>query len=72
VDPIAADPGKPSDAAGEPFRSLTHFGGFDWATEEHQFAVVGADGTGNQLKVTEPNAIRLAPKLRGISGLCIF
>ena len=45
MDPIAADSVKPSDATGEPFRLLTHFGGFDWATEQHQFAVVAEDGT---------------------------
>ncbi|MGA2611681.1 MAG: IS110 family transposase [Terriglobia bacterium] len=45
MDSIAAGPSKPSDAAGEPFRSLTHFGGFDWAMDEHQFAVVSPDGS---------------------------
>jgi transposase len=38
-------PSQSSDAAGESFRSLTHFGGFDWAMEEHQFAVVSQEGT---------------------------
>jgi transposase len=32
-------------APSEPFASLTHFGGFDWAMDEHQFAVVDRDGT---------------------------
>lgn len=45
MDSIAAGPSKPPDPAGEPFRSLTHFGGFDWAMKEHQFAVVSPDGT---------------------------
>jgi transposase len=48
VDVNPADPNRPSDAAseplGEPFRSLTHFGGFDWAMDEHQFVVVDPQG----------------------------
>jgi transposase len=44
-DSTAADASKPSDAANGPFRSLTHFGGFDWAMDEHQFAVIDRDGT---------------------------
>lgn len=39
------DSKTPSDSASEPFRSLTHFGGFDWAMDEHQLAVVDRDGT---------------------------
>jgi len=45
VDSTAANPSHPPGVVGEPFRSLTHFGGFDWAMEEHQFAVVDRNGT---------------------------
>ena len=38
------DPGPQARVAGEAFRSLTHFGGFDWAMEEHQFAIVDREG----------------------------
>jgi len=41
----SAGPSKSDDSkSGEPFGSLTHFGGFDWAMKEHQFAVVDRDG----------------------------
>jgi len=46
VDSAAAGlPKQPSDMVSEPFRSLTHFGGFDWAMDEHQFAVIDWEGT---------------------------
>ena len=52
MDSTATNPSQSSnassmspDAASESFRSLTHFGGFDWAMEEHQFAVVSQEGT---------------------------
>ena len=34
----------PQPKAIESFASLTHFGGFDWAASEHQFAMVDRDG----------------------------
>lgn len=45
MDSTATSPSRPPAVAGEVFGSLTHFGGFDWAMEEHQFAVVDQSGT---------------------------
>ncbi len=45
MDSTVTDSNKPSGAASESFRSLTHFGGFDWAMDKHQFAVLDRDGT---------------------------
>jgi transposase len=45
VDSTAANPSRPPGVVGELFGSFTHFGGFDWAMEEHQFAVVDRSGT---------------------------
>lgn len=47
MDSIAVDPGNSpgeSSQVRQPFGSLTHFGGFDWASENHQFAVVDRQG----------------------------
>jgi len=44
VDSTAADSNQSSDTTSESFPSLTHFGGFDWAMDEHQFAVVDREG----------------------------
>lgn len=41
---MSADSIVPSDAVKKPFHFLTHFGGFDWASEAHQFALVEASG----------------------------
>lgn len=45
MNPVPAVPNHPSDAGHEPFGSLTHFGGFDWAMDEHQFVVIDPAGT---------------------------
>jgi transposase len=43
VEPVGGG-SAPQSKAVESFGSLTHFGGFDWATSEHQFAMVDRDG----------------------------
>jgi transposase len=45
VDSLSTDPNRPSAADRESFRSLTHFGGFDWAMDEHHFTVIDREGT---------------------------
>jgi transposase len=46
VDPVnSTASAEATDKSNKPFDALTHFGGFDWATEQHQFAVVDRDGT---------------------------
>jgi transposase len=44
VDSTVTDSNKLSGAGSESFSSLDHFGGFDWAMEKHQFAVLDRDG----------------------------
>ena len=39
-----ADAGSPRPDHGQRFSSLTHFGGFDWAVDEHQFALIDVGG----------------------------
>jgi transposase len=50
IEPVVAEPVSKAvesarESAVESFASLTHFGGFDWAMSEHQFAMVDRDGS---------------------------
>ena len=45
MDPVNPIVAQASNNSNKPFDALTHFGGFDWATEQHQFAVIDRDGS---------------------------
>lgn len=45
MDPVNSTAAQTSGNSNTPFDALTHFGGFDWAMEQHQFAVIDRDGT---------------------------
>ena len=45
MDPVNSTAAEASGNSNKQFDVLTHFGGFDWAMDEHQFAVIDQDGT---------------------------